>query len=230
MKKFAVIGLGRFGMGVALTLAEKGQEVIAIDKAEDLVQNIMEYVTKAVCLDSTDERAMKSIGIENVDIAVCAIGTDMEASILVTLLLKELGVETIVCKGISAAHKIVLEKIGASKVVMPENDMGARVANTLISKDDNILDHIELPGNASLIEFVPQEEFIGKTLREINIRANYGVNIIAIKKQTRDPHSGLVTGSDDINISPIADDVVGTNDVLVVFGESEKIDNLKRRG
>lgn len=229
MKRFAVIGLGRFGSSVARALAQKEQEVIAIDNDEELVQGIMGSVNKAVCLDSTDESSMRAIGVQNVDVAICAIGTDIEASILVTLLLKELGVPKIVSKAISVPHSKVLKKIGATRVVQPEWDMGVRLANSLVSIDENIIDHIELPGNASIIEFVAPKDFIGKTLRDINIRERSGVNIIAIKKKKKDPSSGETVGGDVINVSPLADDVVNENDVLVVFGEDEKIYALRNK-
>jgi len=230
MKQFAVIGLGRFGKSVARSLAEKGQEVIAIDKSEELVHDMMDLVSKAVCLDATDEKAMRSVGIQNVDVAICGMGTDVESSVLVTLLLKELGIQTIVCKAVSEPHKNALLKIGASKVVLPERDMGARIANTLISMDDKVLEHIELPGDASIIELIPPKEYIGKALREIDIRSKHKVNIIAIKKKEINPETGEVTGSGEINITPLADDVIGENDVLVIFGENEKIQGLKGAG
>lgn len=229
MKQFAVIGLGRFGASVARALAEKGQEVIAVDKKEELVHDIMDNVTKAVCLDATDERAMRSIGIQNAEVAICGIGTDVEASVLVTLLLKDLGIPTIVCKAINAQHKKALKKIGASKVVLPERDMGERITSTLISQDEKILEHITLPDNASIIEFIPPKEFIGKSLREVDMRTLYNVNIIAIKKKEKDPETGKVTGSAKINITPLADDIIGEDDVLVVFGEDAKIEKLKSK-
>ncbi|MCK4852013.1 MAG: TrkA family potassium uptake protein [Candidatus Omnitrophica bacterium] len=230
MKKFAVIGLGRFGSSVARTLAEKGQEVIAVDKNEELVRDSMDLVTKAICLDATDEKVMRSLGIQNVDVAICGIGTNIEASILVTLLLKELGVPTIVCKAVSGPHKRVLKKIGASRVVLPERDMGSKISSMLISMDENVLEHIALPGDASIIELIPSKEFIGKSLREIDMRAKYGVNVIAIKKMQKDPDTGEITGSTEINITPLADDIVGKNDVFVVFGENKKIEELKDKG
>ncbi len=227
MKQFAVIGLGRFGSGVSKTLGEKGQEVIAIDKNEELVHDVMEYVTKAVCLDATDEKAVKAVGLNNVDVAICAIGTDIEASILITLLLKEIGIPTIVCKAINAEHKKALEKIGASKVIMPEKEMGERLANTLISASDKILEHIGLSGDSSIIELMPPEEFIGKSLRELDIRAKYGLNVIAIK--TKRSAVGIEEEEEAINVNPQATDVVRQGDILVVFGENEKIEALKRK-
>ncbi|MDP8258414.1 MAG: TrkA family potassium uptake protein [Candidatus Aadella gelida] len=221
MKQYAVIGLGRFGSSVARTLAEKGQQVIAIDKNEELVHDIMDSVAKAVCLDASDEKAVKSVGLQNVDAAICGVGTDVESSILVTLLLKDLNIPQIVCKATSPAHKKVLEKIGATKVVLPEKDIGERLAASLISLSDTVREHIGLSGNSSIIEIIVPAEFIGKTLRELDIRSEFGVNVIAIKKKDQ--------GSDEekINVTPQADDIVVKGDILVVFGENSKIDALK---
>jgi len=226
MKSFAVIGLGRFGMSVARILSEKGQQVIAIDSDEDLVHDVMDHVTKAVCLDASEGKAVRSVGLQDVDVAICAIGTNVEASILVTLLLKELGIPTIVCKAVSEAHKNVLEKIGATKVVLPERDMGARIANTLISTSDLVLEHIDLSADSSIIELVPSEEFIGKTLRELDMRAKHGVNVIAIKKKT--PEGKEAAEEEKINVVPQANDVITRDDILVVFGANEDIDALKK--
>ncbi len=228
MKQYAVIGLGRFGSSVARTLAEKGQQVIAIDKNEDLVHDIMDNVTKAVCLDATDEKAARSVGLQNVDVAICGIGTDVESSILITLLLKDLGVPAIICKGESPAHKKVLEKIGATKVILPEKDTGRRIAETLISVSETVLDHIGLSGGASIIEILAPREFVGQSLRELDIRAKYGVNVIAIKKKTRVVRNGEEQEEEKINVTPQADYVVAKEDILVAFGENEKIELLKK--
>ncbi len=230
MKRFVVIGLGRFGSSVATTLAEKKQQVIAIDRNEDLVHDIMDSVTKAVCLDATDEKAVKSVGLENVDAAICGIGTDIESSILVTLLLKELNIPEIVCKAVSAQHKKVLEKIGATRVVLPEKDMGERLADSLISKSDEVLDHIGLSGNSSIIEIKAPNEFAGKLLRELAIRARYGVNVIAIKKEAVKAREGEKTQPEEVNVTPRAEDVILKGDVLVVFGSNEKIGDLQKKG
>ncbi|MBD3379032.1 MAG: TrkA family potassium uptake protein [Candidatus Omnitrophica bacterium] len=230
MKKFAVIGLGRFGASAATTLAEKEQQVIAIDTSEELVHEVMDHVTKAVCLDATDEKAARSVGLHNVDVAICGIGTDLEASILVTLLLKDLGVPIIVCKADSPEHKKVLEKIGATKVILPEKDTGARLADTLISVSDQVLDHIGLSGGASIIEIIAHEEFVGKSLRELEMRARHGVNVIAIKRKTIVIKNGMETEEENINVNPQADDVISKGDILVVFGEDDKIEKLKNKG
>ena len=229
MKHFAVIGLGRFGTSVARTLAEKRQQVIAIDKNEELVHDVMDNVTKAVCLDATEEKAVRSVGLQSVDVAICAIGTDVESSILVTLTLKDLGVPVIVCKATSVAHKKVLEKIGATKVILPEKDMGEKIAETLISVSDKVLDHIGISGDSSIIELIAPEEFVGKTLRDLDIRATYGVNVIAIKKKIKVSRNGEEKEEEKVNITPQAKDVVAEGDILIVFGENEKITALKRK-
>ncbi|MBL7072908.1 MAG: TrkA family potassium uptake protein [Candidatus Omnitrophica bacterium] len=230
MRQFAVIGLGRFGASVAETLAKKGQQVVAIDKDEELVRDVMDSVTKAVCLDSSDMKAAKSIGLDKVDVAICAIGTDVEASILVTLLLIELGVPVVVCKATSMAHKKVLEKIGATKVILPEKDTGERLAQTLISVSDTVLDHIGLSENSSVIEIIAPKEFVGKTLRDLEIRAEYGLNVIAIKKKKRITRKGSESEKEIVNVNPQAEDVVAKGDILVVFGENDKISGLKNKG
>ena len=229
MKNFAVIGLGRFGSSVARTLGEKGQQVIAVDTNEELVQDIMENVTKAVCLDATDEKAMKAVGIQDVDVAVCSIGTNIEASILITILLKDLGVPMVVCKAVNESHKKALEKIGANRVVLPERDMGARIASSLISMSDEVLEHIDLSADSSIIELVAPEEFLGKSLRELDMRSKFGVNVIAIKRKEKTTEDGQVIEEESINVVPQANDIIGKEDVLVVFGANEDIENLKKQ-
>lgn len=229
MKSFAVIGLGRFGASLAMTLSEKGQQVIAIDKKETVVQEVMDSVTKAVSFDATDEKSVKAVGLHEVDVAVCAIGTDIEASILVTLMLKELGIGYILCKADSEQHKKVLEKIGADKVLLPEKDTGIRLAETLVSVSDRVLDHIGLYGSASILEIVPPDDFLGKTLRDLDMRSRFGVNVIAIKHDAVPDENGAQKEESKVNVNPLADDIVTKGNVLVVFGENEKIDSLKKK-
>jgi len=224
MKQFAVIGLGRFGMSVARALAEKNQQVIAIDSDEELVSDIAEFVPKAVCLDATDEKAMRAVGVNDVDVAICSIGTHIEASILTTVLLKELGVPQILCKATSTQHQKVLEKIGASKVILPEKDMGERIANSIIASSDNVIEHIGLSGDSSIIEILPPQEFIGKSLRDLEIRAKYNLNVIAIKSEPSGEKEEVA-----INVNPQATDTINAGDILVVFGENEKIEALKHK-
>ncbi len=229
MRRFAVIGLGRFGSSIARTLGEKGQEVIAIDNNEELVQDIMDSVTKSICLDATDEKAMKSAGLEDIEVAVCAIGTNVESSVLVTLLLKDLGIPNVVCKAVNEAHKKALEKIGATRVILPEREMGTRVANTLVSPSDKVVEHIDVSDISSIIEIKPPNEFIGKSLRELKVRAEYGVNVIAIKRKIKATREGESLEEEKIDINPQADDIITKGDILVVFGENKKIEELKKK-
>lgn len=224
MRQFAVIGLGRFGSSVARTLAGKGHQIIAVDINENITQDISDEVTQAVCLDATDEKALRSVGIQNVDVAIVGAGTNLEASILITLNLKEIGIKEIVCKAVNQDHRKVLEKIGATKVIQPEKEMGVRVANSLIST--SVIEHIEISEESSIVELIPPKEFIGKSLREIDVRAKYGVNVIAVKR--RIPSASKKGEEEIVNVSPKAEDIIKKGDILVVLGENENIEKLKK--
>lgn len=213
-KQFVVIGLGRFGSSVAKTLYESGHDVLAIDKDEDLVQEISDSVTHAVQMDATDENALRTLGLRNFDVAVITIGSSIQASVMVTLIVKELGVKHIIAKGNSEIHAKVLYKIGADRVVLPEKDMGVRVAHNLVSS--NILDYIELSPDYSIIEIEVPNTWVGKTLRELKVRATFGINIMAIRK-----------ADDVVNISPNADDVIEESDILIAIGASDELSKLE---
>lgn len=213
MKQFVVVGLGRFGTSVATSLAEEGYDVLAIDKEESLIQEITDKVTHAVQADATDEDSLKTLGINNFDVAVVSIGDDIQSSLLTTLILKELGVDYVVVKAQTKLHGKVLNKIGADKVVYPERDMGVRVAYNLVTT--NVLDYIELSPEYSIIEVVATEKLIGNTLRKLELRAKFGINVIAIKK------------GKSINVTPEADDLIEAGDVLVVMGQESDLDRLR---
>ncbi|GIW49327.1 MAG: potassium transporter Trk [Caloramator sp.] len=212
-KQFVVIGLGRFGSSIAKTLYSLGHEVLAIDIDEEVVQDISDHVTHAVQADATDEATLKSLGIRNFDIAVITIGSDVQSSVLVTLLVKELGVKYVIAKAQNELHAKVLYKIGADRVVFPERDMGIRVAHNLCSS--NILDYIELSPDYSIMEVTALEEWEDKSLKELNLRTRYGINIMAIKR------------GNDINISPAAEDTIKKGDILVVIGGTDDIKNIE---
>ncbi|MBU1061668.1 MAG: TrkA family potassium uptake protein [Candidatus Omnitrophica bacterium] len=220
MRQFAVIGLGRFGLSVAKTLSEKGHQVLAIDRDEELVQEVSDFVTEAVQVDSTDEKALKAVGIMDVDVAVVGIGTNLEASVLTTLILKELGVQHIVARAVTDEHGKVLEKVGATKVIFLERDMGSRVANSLISP--SILEHIELSPKFSIMETVPPKEFIGKSIRDLDVRAKHDLNIIAVRKQESEEAS-------DLNMAPKADYIVKQGDIFVIIGSNENLDKFRKK-
>ncbi len=212
-KQFVIIGLGRFGSSIAKTLYSLGSDVLAIDKDEDIVQEIADSVTHAVQLDATDENALKSLGISNFDVAVVTIGDDIQSSMMVTLLVKELGVKYIVAKGHNDLHAKVLYKIGADRVILPEKDMGVRVAHNLVST--NIVDYIELSEDYSVMEVQVLEEWSGKTLNELKLRSRYGINVIAIKRGA------------EINLSPSAGDIIKDADAIVAIGVAEDLNRLE---
>lgn len=214
-KQFVVIGLGRFGTSVAKTLYSLGNDVLAIDVDEETVQNISDSVTHSVQADATDENTLRSLGIRNFDVAVVTIGSDLQSSVMVTLLLKELGVDLIIAKANSEIHAKVLYKIGADRVVLPERDMGVRVAHNLVSS--NILDYIELSPDYSIAEIANPKAWQGKTLQELNLRANFGINIVAVKKDN------------DINVSPMAEDKLEAGDVIVAIGCADELNKLENQ-
>lgn len=213
MKQFVVIGCGRFGSSVAKTLYSLGYDVMAIDKSEDIVQHLNNSVTHAVQADATDEGALKALGIRNFDVAIVTIGQEIQSSILITLIVKELGVKYVVAKAQNELHGKVLYKIGADRVVFPERDMGVRVAHNLVSS--NILDYIELAPDFSIVEVKADKNWNGKTLKDLNVRAKFGINVIGIKRGT------------DINISPAANDTINEDDILIVIGSNDDLQRLE---
>lgn len=212
-KQYAVIGMGRFGSSVAKALTEMGFEVLAIDSNEQRVQEVVNTVTHAVSADSTDEDALRALGIRNFDVVVVAIGQDIQSSILTTLILKDMGVKTLIVKAQSELHGKVVHKIGADKVIFPERDMGLRVAHHLVSP--NILDYIEISDDYSIIEIKAPEQMIGKSLKQLDIRARYKCNVMAIKTGT------------SMNIAPYAEDLIGSEDVIVIVGKNSDLKNLE---
>ncbi|MFD0590235.1 potassium channel family protein [Paenibacillus sp. GCM10027627] len=212
-KQFMVIGLGRFGSSLTKTLIGNGHEVLAIDKNEQLVQEMASIATHAIQADCTDESVLRELGARNFSHAIVAIGDDLQASILTTLLLKELKVPKVTAKARNEMHGKVLGKIGADYVIYPERDMGVRLGNQLSS--DNLIDYIELSPDYNLAEILAPPAMNGKSLKDLNIRAKYGCTIMAIK-----------TG-DSINVSPKAEDAIHTGDILLIIGSNEDIRDLE---
>lgn len=212
-KQFAVIGMGRFGSSVAKTLYTMGFEVLAIDSSEQRIQEVISLVTHGVQADSTDEDALRALGVRNFDVVVVAIGQDIQSSILTTLILKDMGVPTLIVKAQNELHGKVLEKIGADRVIFPERDMGNRVAHHLISP--NILDMIELSDDYSIVEIKASQGMIGRNLRQLDIRAQYGCNVMAIKTK------------DGMNIAPHAEDLIQDGDILVIVGKNDDLHHFE---
>lgn len=217
MRQFVVIGIGRFGGAIAETLSRLGHEVLAIDTDEEVIQKISDKVTHAVAADATDESVLKSLGVRNFDVAVVAIGSDIQSSIMTTLMLKELGIRYVVAKAQNELHARVLMKIGADKIVFPERDMGERVAHNLISS--NILDYIELSEEHSIMEYAVPESWVGKDLRDINMRVRYGVTVVAIRNKK----------DEEINISPKADSKIKEGDIMIVIGNNNDLKKLEKK-
>jgi trk system potassium uptake protein len=215
-KNFVVIGIGSFGGSVARTLYGLGHDVLAVDSDEELVEAISPYVTHAVQVDATDENSLRSLGIANIDTAIIAMGEDIKVSILTTILCKELGVERIVAKAQDELHGKVLSKIGADRVVYPEREMGVRIAQSLVSS--NILECIGLSEKYNVAEIETLKEWDGKTLKELALRTDYGINVVAVKNE-----------SGDIRINPHGEDSITGSDVLVVIGTMEDIRNIEKR-
>ena len=213
-QEFAVIGLGRFGGSVCRELSMEGMNVLAIDKDEDKINEFKNIALQAVIADSTDEATLKDLGIKNIDHVIVAIGDNIQASILTTVILSELGIKKITVKAQNDYHEKILNKIGAHQVVHPERDMGKRIAHSIIS--NNILDYLELSDEYSIVEVMAGKKILGKTLIDLDIRANYGCNVIAIKE------------GKNINVSPDANDIIRGSDILIVIGSDKDLLNFEK--
>ena len=214
-KEFAVIGLGRFGGSIVRTLAEDGMGVLAIDADEVRVNEYAKIASHAIVGDTTDENVLRNIGIRNFEHVIVAIGENIQASILTTLMLKELGVSNVTVKAQNDYHEKVLRKIGADFVVHPERDMGRRIAHNIGS--NNILDYLELSDEHSIVEIVASQKMNGKSIFDLDIRAHYGLNIVGIKREN------------EINVSPQANDLIHKGDILIVIGADSDINRFEKK-
>jgi trk system potassium uptake protein TrkA len=215
MKRVVVIGLGIFGFNLVKDLFEAGLEVIAVDKNKDLVQKIRDFSTKAILADATEKEVMEAIGIEENDVVIVSFGEDLAASTILTLHLKEMNVKTIIVKAPNEDHQRILEKVGATEVVIPEREMAAKIARSLISP--NVMDYLPLTREYTICEIAPPASFVGKSIAEIQLRKKYNIGLIA----SRD----VLT--DQISMIPGGDFVVKDSDILVVIGKEKDIQNLK---
>ena len=214
MKSYVVIGLGRFGSALARQLCQLGAEVLAMDIHADLVQQIAGDVTHAVVGDARDKEVLRALGVRDMECAVIAIGEDLAASVLTVMNLKELGVPYVVCKAHDETHRRVLDKLGVDRVVIPEHEHAQRLGRSLFSH--NVLDYIELSPDYGILEVPAPKTWIGKTLKELNVRAKMGVNIIAVE-------SGEKT-----NVSPSADYRIQSGDVMVVLGDNMALEAVQK--
>ena len=214
MKSYVVIGLGRFGSTLARQLCKLGAEVLAMDVHNDLVQQVAEDVTHAVVGDAQDKDVLRALGVRDFDCAIVAIGTNLAASVLTVMNLQELGVPYIICKAHDETHSRVLQKLGVNKVVIPEQENAARLARSLNSH--NVLDYIELSEDYGILEIPAPKNWIGKTLKELNIRAKLGVNIIAVENGGK------------TNVSPSADYTIREGDIMVVLGDNYSLEAVQK--
>ena len=217
MHQIAVIGIGHFGYTLATQLAEKKCQVIAIDIDPDKIHDIKDRVTQAVVADALDREALEQVGVKDCDVACVSLGERIDVSILVTLYLKELGVKRIITKATSDAHGRALSRVGATEIIFPEKDMAIRLAQSLVSPD--VLEFIRVSDDFNIIEFASPEDYYGKTIREMNLRKKYGIQILAI----RNPLDGSV------NVVPSPDYKVRPDDVLIVIGGTQALEKFTHR-
>jgi trk system potassium uptake protein TrkA len=215
MKRVVVIGLGIFGFNIAKDLYENGIEVIAVDKNKEVIQKIKGFSTKAILADGRDKDILESIGIQPDDVVIVSFGEDLAASTLITLHLKEMKVKTIIVKAPNEDHKHVLEKVGATEVIIPEKAMADKVAKSLISP--NVLDYIPLSEDYTICEIAPPPSFMGKTIGELHLRSRYHIEVIAIREML----------PERLTMVPRAEFVIKDSDVLVVIGKEKDIQKIK---
>lgn len=225
MARFAVIGLGNFGYTIIETLIQKGSEVIAIDIDSKKVEEVKTIADNAVCLDCTDENALRSVGIDNVDAVVIGIGNNKEVSILTVAILKKMGIGKIFAKVDSELHARILKIMGVTKTIFPEQYVGREIANLLVSQ--HIFTYMEISKDHTMVEIAIPEPFIGKSLIELDVRNKFKIAIIAIKysKPTVDEEGNNVL-EEETNILPAADDVFEKGDKILVIGRKSDVNNL----
>ena len=215
MKRAVVIGLGIFGSNIARDLFENGFDVVAIDKNKEAIQKIKNYSTKAVLADGTDKEVMNEIGIHEDDIAIISFGEDLAASTLITLHLRQLKVKNIIVKAPNEEHKLILEKVGATDVIIPEMEMARKIAKSLISP--NVMDYIPLSEDYMILEMAPPNSFLGKTIAELQLRGKYNIEVIAVRDVI----------SEKIHMVPQADFIIKDGEVLIVIGKEADIQKIK---
>lgn len=211
-KSYAVIGLGQFGMTLALTLAEANCDVLAIDDKEENIQDIAEKVTYAVKADVREPGALQALGVQNVDVTIVAVAENMEASITATMQAKELGVPFVMAKAMNALHGRILSKIGADRVIYPEQSMGVRVAKNLLSS--GFVDLFELSSDFSMAEFLVPDEWVGRRLIDLKIREKYNINLIGIKY------------GDEVRINLKPDEVFVSGCTIIAIGKNEDLNEI----
>ena len=213
--KFAVIGLSSFGINVAKVLYERGAEVLAIDSQKQKIEEVKDFVSHAVTMDATDKENLLALGIKDLDVVIVSMGPEMEGSILTVLYLHEIGVRRIVAKALSEDHQKILEAVGAHEVIFPEKDMGIKTALRL--NNPNIMEYLPLLSGIQIQEIAPPEHLIGKSLKQLDLRNKFGIQVLAIKEII--PEKTIYV--------PTADFVIKDSDVLVIMGDEKSLSKLK---
>jgi trk system potassium uptake protein TrkA len=212
--KFAVIGLGSFGSNIAKTLYEKGNEVLAVDDDKEKIDEVKSFVSHAISMDAADKENLQAMGIQDMDVVIVSLGPEMEASILTVLYLKEMGAKRIVAKALTEDHAKILDSVGATEVIYPEKDMAIKTALKLSCP--NVLEYLPLISGFGIQEIAPPEKFIGKSLKELDLRNKYGIQIIAIKELIPEKTTFV----------PKADFVLKDSDILVIMGEEKQLEKI----
>ena len=225
MPTFAVIGMGRFGTAVAETLVAQGEEVLAIDNDPDKIERVVDLVTHAVQCDATDDKALKEVGVENVDVAVVSIGEAIEASILIVMTLMDLGVPEVIAKSVTPKQGKVLEKLGVRRVVSPEREAAVRLAHNLSSP--GLLEHLELGNGYGVAEMPLPSRYVGMLLRETMVRTHFNVNIVAIKRTPAVEAGVPIMEGEEVNFNPAPDDLLRDGDILLLIGHENDLRRLQ---
>ena len=216
-KQFAVLGVGRFGQATARKLSQMGHDVLAVDRNEEAIDTVADEVTHAIIADITDEDAMGDLGLSNFDAVIVTLGHDLQASVLAVVLAKEAGAKHVVAKAMDDLQAKILEKIGADRIVMPERDMGVRLAQRLAAK--NVTDFMELSDDYAFTELKLPEKWAGKNLRQLDVRARYGANVVAVR-----------SAEGKLNVSPAADDPLQSGDFLIMLAPKTMLEKLDAIG
>jgi trk system potassium uptake protein TrkA len=217
-RQFAVIGLGRFGAAMATTLLGLGQDVIGVDSDLERVQFLSDRIPHVLTTNASDPKALREAGVSDVDVAVISIGDDIEASILIVMAVKDMGVKFIVAKAATEVHGRILERLGVDRVIYPEREAAIRMAHTLVVP--NVIDYISLSRDFSIIEIPAPPLFLGKSLRQIDLRAKHGLTLIAIKR--------VINGTTTTDVSPSADELILDGDILALVGSNKALTALER--
>lgn len=222
--QYAVIGLGNFGMHVATTLAQNGGEVIAIDVDEAVVDQVKDIVAQAVIADATQEKTLRSLAVPDVDAAIVTVG-DMDASIMITVILRRIGVSKIIARALSEVHERVLNEVGASRIIYVEHQMAEQLAKQLLAP--HVLQHMTFPGGYSLVEMKANKSVVNKTIVELDFRKQFGINIIAIQKRIPAvDENGKSFFKEVTNTQPRPDDIISADDILVLVGGTDQINDF----